>query len=98
IVGRSAAAFGAAQLSGERGIAMKHKHLAFGFEIKAVEDDGLFSGYLAVFDEVDAYHEVIKQGAFKKSLAAWKKKKMMPPILWQHDTAQPIGVYTEMRE
>lgn len=77
---------------------MKHKHLTFGFEIKAVEDDGLFSGYLSVFDEVDSYNEVIKKGAFRKTLSDWKKKKRMPPILWQHDTTQPIGVFTDLAE
>lgn len=77
---------------------MKRKHLTFAFEIKAVEDDGMFSGYLSVFGNVDAYNEVIERGAFKKTLAAWKKKKAMPPILWQHSWMEPIGVYTEMTE
>jgi HK97 family phage prohead protease len=37
-------------------------------------------------------------GAFKASIAQWRKKKAMPPILWQHDTWQPLGVWTELSE
>src|SRR5699024_2500409 len=35
---------------------------------------------------------------FEKSLAQWREKGRMPAMLWQHNTNEPIGVYTEMRE
>lgn len=68
------------------------------FEVKALKDDGTFSGYGSVFDVEDWYKEVVKPGAFRKSLAAWKKKGALPSLLWQHDSRQPIGKYTLMKE
>ena len=43
--------------------AMKVK--AFDFDIKAVNDDGLFSGYGSVFGVVDSYNEIVAPGAGK---------------------------------
>lgn len=68
------------------------------FEIKALKDDGSFSGYGSVFDVEDWYKEVVKPGAFRKSLAQWKKKNKLPSMLWQHDGRLPIGKYTKMSE
>jgi len=77
---------------------MKHKHLDIPFEIKAVSDDGFFSGYGSVFEVLDSYREVVKPGAFAKSLADWQGKGKLPPVLWNHDANKPIGIYTLMRE
>jgi uncharacterized protein len=68
------------------------------FEIKAVDDAGLFSGYGSVFGNVDAYQEIVAPGAFGESLAAWKDAGKMPPVLWQHRSGEPLGPYVEMRE
>ena len=77
---------------------MKRKTLDFQFEMKAVSDDGLFSGYASVFENIDSAREIVKPGAFQKSLNDWQAKGAMPPVLWNHDAGQPIGVYTTMRE
>lgn len=78
---------------------MKTKHYNTAFDIKALDDTtGTFSGYGSVFDVIDSYREIVVPGAFKKSLAAWRDKKQMPALLWQHDPWQPIGVYKEMKE
>ena len=68
------------------------------FEIKAVSDDGLFSGYASVFDNVDSYGDIVRKGAFVESIGEWEAKGKMPPILWNHDPSDPIGVYTKMQE
>lgn len=75
---------------------MHRKHAAlkikaFNFDIKAVNDDGLFSGYGSVFDVVDSYGEVVAPGAFVDSIAEAKNKGRTFPVLWQHRTAEPIG-------
>lgn len=65
-----------------------------------------FSGYGAVFGNVDAYGDVIAPGAFAKSIAHFKSNpEKWPAMLAQHGgwrmTAQdmtPVGVWTEMRE
>jgi HK97 family phage prohead protease len=68
------------------------------FEIKTLESDGRFSGYASVFNVKDRYSDVVVPGAFKKSLSDWAAKERMPALLWQHDAAQPIGIYEEMKE
>ena len=71
---------------------------SFNLEIKAVQDDGFFSGYGAVFGNVDWYNDVILPGAFTASLAKWRAKNKMPPVLWNHNDSEPIGVYTNIYE
>ena len=75
---------------------MNKKDLSF--EIKAVSDDGLFSGYASVFDNVDSYGDIVRKGAFVESIGEWESKGKMPPILWNHDPSDPIGIYTKMQE
>lgn len=69
--------------------AMKLK--AFDFDIKAVNDDGLFSGYGSVFDVVDSYNEVVAPGAFLESIEETRAKGRTFPVLWQHRTGEPVG-------
>ena len=71
---------------------------SFNLEIKAVQEDGFFSGYGAVFGNIDWYNDVILPGAFTASLAKWRAKNKMPPVLWNHNDSEPIGVYTNIYE
>jgi HK97 family phage prohead protease len=77
---------------------MKTAQRAFGFEMKALDSKGVFSGYGSVFDVIDSYREVVTPGAFSKSLAKWKAKDRLPPMLYQHRAGEPIGAFTEMHE
>jgi len=77
---------------------MNKKYLVRPLQIKAVNDDGTFEGYGSVFHVEDSYKDVVAPGAFIKSLAAHKAKGMMPALLWQHNSAQPLGVWEEMKE
>lgn len=77
---------------------MKTKHLQIPLEIKSVSETGVFSGYGSVFHNEDSYGDVVRPGAFKKSLAEWAKKGRLPPMLWQHNRREPIGVFTNMVE
>lgn len=71
---------------------------SFNLEIKAVNEDGFFSGYGAVFGNIDWYNDIILPGAFKNTLAKWLEKGKLPPVLWNHSTNEPIGVYTKIVE
>ncbi len=71
---------------------------SFNLEIKAVQEDGFFSGYGAVFGNIDWYNDVILPGAFTASLAKWRAKNKMPPVLWNHNDSEPIGIYTNIYE
>lgn len=59
---------------------------------------GTVEGYASVFGLLDRGGDIVLAGAFKASLAAWKKKKAAPPMLWQHDPWQPVGVWPEIVE
>jgi len=68
------------------------------FEIKSVEDTGVFEGFGSVFGNVDSYKEIVAPGAFTESLAGWKAAGRLPPILWQHRSGEPLGPYLSMEE
>jgi len=70
----------------------------FDFSIKAMTDDGSFTGYGSVFGVIDSYNEIVAPGAFQDSLAAHKAKGTMPALLWQHMSSEPVGVFTSMEE
>lgn len=67
-------------------------------EIRAVGDDGAIEGYGSVFGVRDDYDDVIAAGAFQSTLKAHNSAGTMPAMLWQHDSDQPIGVWSEMTE
>lgn len=72
---------------------MEHKSVQF--EIKKEPDaDGVFEGYASVFGVVDQGLDRVERGAFTKSIGSGRKVK----LLWQHDTAQPIGVWDDIKE
>jgi HK97 family phage prohead protease len=69
------------------------------FEVKSLDDKtGEFSGYGSVFGVIDTYRDVVQPGAFKASLERWSAKSKLPSMLWQHQMAEPIGVWTKMQE
>lgn len=70
----------------------------FDLDVKAVSDDGHFSGYGSVFGVVDSYREVVAKGAFADSLKSIREKGRPVPVLWQHRAGQPIGVYDKLTE
>jgi HK97 family phage prohead protease len=77
---------------------MELRYIERPFEIKAVEEDGIFEGRGSVFGNVDSYKEIVAPGAFTDTLAAWKAQNRLPPVLWQHRSGEPIGPHLEMEE
>jgi len=71
---------------------------SYALEIRATGDDGTVEGYGSVFGVKDSYDDVIVKGAFAESLKAHKAEGTMPAMLWQHDSGEPIGVWTDMVE
>ncbi|HDG7210972.1 HK97 family phage prohead protease [Acinetobacter nosocomialis] len=70
----------------------------FKMQEQTVQEDGFFSGYLAVFNNIDSHGDVIRKGAFLKTIEEWNSKGKYPAIFWNHDPDEPIGVFTLMRE
>jgi HK97 family phage prohead protease len=58
------------------------------FKVKALEqkEDGVFTGYLAIFNIADSYNDIILPGAFTKTL---QEKKGRVPLLDEHRYGDP---------
>jgi uncharacterized protein len=65
-------------------------------DLKRVDIDGTFEGYASLFDTEDMGHDVIAPGAFRDSLA--RRGAAGIKMLFQHDPAEPIGVWTSLKE
>lgn len=63
-------------------------------------DHGEISGYFATFhhDHGDAYGDVIRKGAFKKTIEERKKTGHPFPLCWSHDFSMIIGMVTDIGE
>lgn len=67
---------------------------------------GEFSGYGAVFGNVDTHGDLIEPGAFKASLAQWEQKGSLPTMKLMHGSMAnpfrgddlPLGKWRAMRE
>src|ERR1700723_1513506 len=64
----------------------------FGLKIKSLDSagKGSFEGILAKYGVVDLGGESILPGAFTRTV----NSKRIIPLLWQHNTDQPIGTLT----
>jgi HK97 family phage prohead protease len=54
-----------------------------------------FAGYAAIFDRPDRGGDVVRSGAFTRSL---RRGAGGVPLLWQHDSARPVGRIEYLRE
>ncbi len=63
-----------------------------------VSDDHVISGYASLFGTRDQGGDIVQKGAYAASLARLSKAGRGVKMLWQHDPAQPIGVWDEVRE
>lgn len=55
-------------------------------------------GHASVWGLADRGGDVVERGAFAASLLRLAAAGASPKFLWQHDPAQPIGVWDEVRE
>jgi len=53
-----------------------------------------FAGYAAIFDQIDRGGDVVRPGAFARSL----KAGCCVPLLWQHQAGRPIGRIEYLKE
>jgi len=54
-----------------------------------------FAGYAALFDLVDGASDVIRKGAFVRTLAG---RTAPLPLYWQHNPRQPLGTIEHIAE
>ncbi len=65
--------------------------------LKTWKEEGAFAGYASVFGVIDSQADMMMPGAFQESLKAVQKGRDIR-LLWQHDTAQPVGKITAIKE
>ncbi len=78
----------------------------FGLEMKfsrlgeAVQVTGgtQIEGYASLFGVADQGGDVVERGAYGRSLARLTAGGGRVKMLWQHDPAEPIGIWDEVRE
>ncbi len=77
------------------GSGLERKFCRSGSDV-VVREGTRIEGYASVFGQGDQGGDVVAPGAFAASLAARGAGRVR--MLWQHDPAQPIGVWEEVRE
>lgn len=63
-----------------------------------VGEGAVIEGYASLFGAADQGGDVVQPGAYAASLAALAAAGRRVKMLWQHDPAEPIGVWDEVRE
>lgn len=79
------------------GLGLEHKFCR-GDAVLTVTDGTVVEGYASLFGKTDQGGDVVQKGAYGASLSALAAKGRRVKMLWQHDPAQPIGVWDEVRE
>jgi hypothetical protein len=70
------------------------------YEVKLAgsNNGATFEGYGSVFGVVDSYKEIVAPGAFTNSIAEIKSSGRALPVLWNHNSSEPIGKYSDLSE
>ncbi len=76
---------------------LEHKYARIGAGEVTAEGTTV-SGYASLFGTPDQGGDVVQPGAYGASLARLSAAGGRVRMLWQHDPAQPIGVWDEVRE
>jgi len=76
---------------------LEHKFCRMGEGLSVTEGTRI-EGYASLFGDPDRGGDVVAPGAFGASLARLARDGRRVRMLWQHDPAQPIGVWEEARE
>ena len=58
--------------------------------------DGTVEGYASLFGVVDQARDMVMPGAFRETLKTRGLRRI--PMLFQHDPAEPVGIWLELRE
>ena len=88
------------EVDGENEAGPNVKHLSAPFEIKEVTDEGRIEGYGSTFGgKPDGHGDVVVEGAFSETIEdGGRNGNGIFPMLWSHDTTQPIGMWDDISE
>ena len=73
------------------------KYIQLGDEI-GLREENRIAGYASIFGTADQGGDVVAKGAYANSLTRLARAGRSVKMLWQHDPAQPIGVWDDVRE
>ena len=76
---------------------LETKFARFG-EGLSLSDGTVIHGYASLFGQADQSGDIVQKGAYSASIRALVAAGRRVKMLWQHDPAQPIGVWDEVRE
>ncbi len=62
----------------------------------ALSPDGSIEGYASLFGAIDQARDMVMPGAFAQTLKQRGIRKV--PMLFQHDPAEPVGIWLELKE
>jgi HK97 family phage prohead protease len=77
---------------------LEHKFCRFDEETVKVTDGTVIEGYASLFEHTDQGGDIVAKGAYAASLERLASAGRAVKLLWQHDPAQPIGIWDEVRE
>ena len=76
---------------------LEHKFCRFDSDVQVIEGTKI-EGYASLFGACDQGGDVVSKGAYARSLSKLGQEGRAVKMLWQHDPAQPIGIWDEVRE
>ena len=77
---------------------LERKFCAGGTQQLLAGDGTTIEGYASLFGDQDRGGDIVAPGAYGASLARLAGEGRKVKMLWQHDPAQPIGIWDEVRE
>lgn len=77
---------------------LERKFVRLDGEALSVGEGGRIEGYASLFGAPDQGGDIVERGAYSASLARLAAEGRKVKMLWQHDPAQPIGIWDEVRE
>ena len=77
---------------------LERKFARFDNEALNVSDENRIEGYASLFGDPDQGGDIVSKGAYAASLKRLAAEGRQVKMLWQHDPAQPIGIWDEVRE
>ena len=75
---------------------LEHKFCRFDADVTVEGRD--IEGYASLFGACDQGGDVVARGAYARSLKRLAGEGRAVKMLWQHDPAQPIGIWQQARE
>ncbi len=76
--------------------ALPHEAKFTALDMKSVADDGTFEGYASLFGRQDLGRDIVMPGAFRETLSVRGPSGVR--LLFQHNPAEPIGVWETLAE